>query len=155
MDQILWSCIRSIAPYEPSKMRGGGSRSHASDARYSASKCQKRTYNFILSAITRFIMVRFGSFLDQSVLHVQAHQNNTKYEKSPKKNFFWFLTQRGDPWNIKVKFGEKFFLKIFFIETDTPYKHVIRCVCMYRTHWSRNHPNPTIMKRVMVGRLKL
>ena len=148
MDQILWCCIRLIAPPEPSKMRGGGSRSHASDARYSASKCQKRTYNFILSTITRFIMVGFGSFLDQCVLHVQAHQNNTKYEKSPKKFFFYF-------WPTGGTLGKKNFWNKIFTDTYTSYKHVIRCVCMYRTHWSRNHPNPTIMKQVMVGRLKL
>ena len=148
--QYRWSIYQSKGRRKVSRYRYGWTLLHASDARYSASNCQKRTYNFILSTITRFIMVGLGLFLDQCVLHVQAHQNNTKYEKSPKKIFFWFLTQRGDPWKKMAKLTKKNFLKKFFTATYTLNKHVIRCVYTCRTHWSRKNPNPTIMKRVMV-----
>ena len=126
VDQIPWSYIRWIAPSLPSKMRGGGSQSHASDARYSASKCQKRTYNFNLPTITRFIMVGLGWFLDQCVLYMQTHRMTCLYDvyvsvKIFFRKFCHFFPRVSPPFGSKIK-------KIFF------WTFFIFCIILMRLH---------------------
>ena len=103
-----------------SRCRWGKIWSHASDARYSASKCQKRTYNFILSTITHFTMVELGWFLDQCVLHVQTHRMTCLYDvfvpvkKFLETNFFvnfYHYIPRVPPLGQKVQ--KKFFWTFF------------------------------------------
>ena len=61
-------------------------------------------------------MVGLGLFLDQCVLHVQTHQNNTKNEKSPKKIFFLIFDPKGGPLEKNGKIYEnKFFEKKFLL----------------------------------------
>ena len=113
VDQIPRSYIRWIGHPVPSKMRVGGSLSRASDARYSASNCQKRSYNFILSTITRFTMVELGWFPDQCVLGVQTHRVTCLYDVFvPVNNYFqkkiYVIISRGSPFWVKK--SKKIFL---------------------------------------------
>ena len=153
--QHRWSIYQSKGRRKVSRSRYGWTLSHASDARYSASNCQKRTYNYILYDYNSLHNGRIG-IIPWPMRSTRVDASNDMFiwcicvsKKIFSKNFFSQILPffpRVPPLGQKSK---KNFFGLF------SYFVLFWCVYTCRMHWSRNNPNPTIMNRVMVERMKL